>query len=184
MIETPRLILRPWREGDKDAFDAIINTPAMMAHFGGVAPREKIDALIDRQMEKQAADGHCMWAVETKADGELAGICGLRFGGHPGTPVDGVYELGWRIAEKHWGQGIAREAAEASRDWGWANTPARTIAAWTNPDNTPSWGLMIRIGMARRPDLDFRHPLYLDTDDVIGDMIVYAIDRPAEAAGW
>jgi len=183
MIETPRLILRPWREDDKDAFNAIINTPAMMAHFGGVAPHEKIDALIDRQMEKQAADGHCMWAVETKADGELVGICGLRFGGHPGTPVDGMYELGWRIAERHWGQGIAREAAEASRDWGWANTPARTIAAWTNPDNTPSWGLMIRIGMARRPDLDFRHPLYLDTDDVIGDMIVYAIDRPAEAAG-
>lgn len=183
MIETPRLILRPWREDDKDAFNAIINTPAMMAHFGGVAPREKIDVLIDRQMEKQAADGHCMWAVETKADGELAGICGLRFGGHPGTPVDGMYELGWRIAERHWGQGIAREAAEGSCDWGWANTPARTIAAWTNPDNTPSWGLMIRIGMARRPDLDFRHPLYLDTDDVIGDMIVYAIDRPAEAAG-
>jgi RimJ/RimL family protein N-acetyltransferase len=183
MIEAPRLILRPWREDDKDAFNAIINTPAMMAHFGGVVPREKIDALIDRQMEKQAADGHCMWALETKADGELAGICGLRFGGHPGTPVDGMYELGWRIAERHWGQGIAREAAEASRDWGWANTPARTIAAWTNPDNTPSWGLMIRIGMARRPDLDFRHPLYLDTDDVIGDMIVYAIDRPAEAAG-
>ncbi|MGN6820834.1 MAG: GNAT family N-acetyltransferase [Sphingomonas sp.] len=178
MIETPRLILRPWREDDKPAFDAIINTPAMMKHFGGVAPRDKIDGLIDRQMEKQAADGHCMWAVETKVDGALAGICGLRLGGHPDTPVDGMYELGWRIAEKHWGQGIAREAAEASRDWGWANTPADTIAAWTNPDNAPSWGLMLRIGMTRRPDLDFRHPFYLDSDDVIGDMIVYAIDRP------
>jgi hypothetical protein len=30
----------------------------------------------------------------------------------------------------------------------------------------------------RRPELDFRHPRYLDNDDVIGDMIVYAIDRP------
>ena len=178
MIETERLILRPWREEDKPAFNAIINTPAMMKHFGGVKPPEEIYPLIDRQMEKQAADGHCMWAVETKADGGLAGICGLRLGGHPGTPVDSMYELGWRIAERHWGQGIAREAAEASRDWGWANTPARTIAAWTNPDNAPSWGLMLRIGMTRRPELDFRHPLYLDNDDVIGDMIVYAIDRP------
>ncbi len=33
--------------------------------------------------------------------------------------------------------------------------------------------------MIRRAELDFRHPLYLDTDDVLGDMIVYAIDRPA-----
>ena len=178
MIETDRLILRPWREEDKPAFNAIINTPAMMTHFGGVRPAADIHALIDRQMEKQAADGHCMWAVETKADGALAGICGLRLGGHPGTPVDGVHELGWRIAERHWGQGIAREAAEASRDWGWTNTPAKTIAAWTTAANAPSWGLMIRIGLARRPDLDFRHPLYLDSDDPLGDMIVYAVDRP------
>jgi RimJ/RimL family protein N-acetyltransferase len=178
MIETPRLILRPWREDDRPAFNAIINTPGMMKHFGGVVPRAEIDPLIDAQMAKQDAHGHCMWAVETKADHELAGICGLRLGGHPDTPVDGMYELGWRIAEKHWGQGIAREAAEASRDWGWANTPAGTIAAWTNPDNAPSWGLMIRIGMTRRPELDFRHPRYLDSEDVIGDMIVYAIDRP------
>jgi len=178
MIETERLILRPWREDDKPAFEAIINTPAMMTHFGGVRPAADIHALIDRQMEKQAADGHCMWAVETKADGALAGICGLRLGGHPDTPVDGVYELGWRIAERHWGQGIAREAAEASRDWGWANTPATSIAAWTSIANAPSWGLMIRLGMQRRADLDFRHPLYLGNDDPEGDMIVYAIDRP------
>jgi RimJ/RimL family protein N-acetyltransferase len=178
VIETDRLILRPWREDDKPAFVAIVNTPAMMLHFGGVRPPDQIEALVDRQMEKQAADGHCMWAVETKSDGELAGICGLRLGGHAGTPVNGVYELGWRIAEKHWGQGIAREAAEASRDWGWANTAAESIAAWTNPDNAPSWGLMLRIGMTRRAELDFRHPLYRDSDDPIGDMIVYAVDRP------
>jgi len=181
VIETPRLILRPWCEEDKPAFAAIINTPAMMTHFGGVQPRAEIDPLIDAQIAKQEAHGHCMWAVEAKADGDLAGICGLRLGGHPGTPVDGMYELGWRIAEKHWGQGIAREAAEASRDWGWANTPARTIAAWTNADNAPSWGLMLRIGMTRRAELDFRHPRYLDNDDAIGDMIVYAVDRPAGA---
>lgn len=178
MIETARLVLRPWREEDKPAFAAIINTPAMMRHFGGVRPRAEIDALIDGQMARQAADGHCLWAVETRADGALAGICGLRIGGHPGTPVNGMYELGWRIAERFWGQGIAREAAEASRDWGWANTPAAMIAAWTNPGNDRSWGLMIRLGMTRRPALDFRHPRYLDSDDIIGDMIVYAVDRP------
>ncbi|TPG54546.1 GNAT family N-acetyltransferase [Sphingomonas glacialis] len=178
MIETPRLRLRAWREDDKPAFAGLVNTPAMMAHFGGVRPRVEIDALIDAQMAKQSADGHCMWAVETRGDGALVGICGLRIGGHPDTPVDGMYELGWRIAERYWGQGIAREAAEASRDWGWANTPARTIAAWTNPGNAPSWGLMFRIGMTRRPDLDFRHPRFLESDDPIGDMIVYAIDRP------
>lgn len=118
MIETERLILRLWRDDDKPGFAAIIDTPAMMRHFGGVRSRAEIDALVDDQMERQASDGHCMWAVETKADRALAGICGLRIGGHAGTPVPKVHELGWRIAERHWGQGIAREAATASRDWG------------------------------------------------------------------
>ena len=45
MIETPRLRLRPWRDEDKPAFEAIINTPAMMEHFGGVAPAEQIGGL-------------------------------------------------------------------------------------------------------------------------------------------
>jgi len=112
MIETARLILRPWREDDKPAFDAIINTPAMMKHFGGVAPRERIDTLIDSQIAKQDADGHCMWAVETKADGALAGICGLRLGGHPDTPVDGMYELGFCYDA---GRGVPKDYNEAAK---------------------------------------------------------------------
>ncbi len=90
MIETDRLLLRSWREADKSAFAALVNTPAMMEHFGGVRPDEDLHALIDDQMAGQAVNGHCMWAVELKAQGMLAGICGLRIGGHPGTPVPRV----------------------------------------------------------------------------------------------
>jgi RimJ/RimL family protein N-acetyltransferase len=178
MIETGRLSLRQWREADKPAFHALVNTPAMTAHFGGPAPQAKHDAIIDRQIEQQARFGHCMWAVELRASGELVGICGLRIGGHPGTPVPEELEVGWRIGEAHWGQGIAREAAEASLSWGWANTDRSRIAAWTVIGNIRSWGLMERLGMRRRAELDFRHPAY-PAADPFGAMIVYAIDRPA-----
>ena len=175
MIETPRLLLRPWREADKPVFHDIINTPAMMEHFGGPVAREKHDLIIDRQIEQQARYGHCMWAVEM--DGELAGVCGVRIGGHAGTPVPEELEIGWRIGEKFWGQGIAREAAEASIAWSWANTARPRIAAWTVISNTRSWGLMERLGMRRRTDLDFRHPDYAPSDP-FGAMVVWAIDRP------
>ncbi|TPG43225.1 N-acetyltransferase [Sphingomonas koreensis] len=178
MIETERLVLRTWREADKPAFHDIINTPAMMAHFGGIAPRAAIDALIDMMIAAQDRDGYSMWAVETKADGALAGICGLRHQiGYPELPVYGELEIGWRIAECWWGQGVAREAAEASLAWGWANTDFARIAAWTSIGNTRSWGLMTRLGMKRHAELDFHHPK-VATDDPDGDMIVYAIDRP------
>lgn len=44
--------------------------------------------------------------------------------------------------------------------------------------NTRSWGLMERLGMRRRADLDFRHPDYAASAP-FGAMIVYAMDRPA-----
>ena len=179
MIETDRLILRPWCEGDKPAFAAVVNTPAMMTHFGGVRPRAEIDPLIDQQMASQAADGCSMWAVELREAGDLAGICGVRWQLiYPGTPVFGELEIGWRIGEHWWGQGIAREAAEASIAWAWANTTAPRVAAWTSIGNTRSWGLMERLGMHRRPDLDFHHPK-VAAGDPDGAMIVYAIDRLA-----
>lgn len=178
MIETDRLILRPWCEADKTAFAAVVNTPAMMEHFGGLAAREDIDGLIDVQIANQRRDGHCMWAVEARDGGELAGICGVRNGGHAGTRVSDELEIGWRIGERWWGQGIAREAAQASIAWGWANTARDRIAAWTSVANTRSWGLMQRLGMRRRIDLDFIHPRF-PADDPIGRMIVYAIERPA-----
>lgn len=178
MIETTRLRLRPWREADKPAFAAIINTPAMMAHFGGVAPREQIDALLDAQMAGQATDGFSMWAADWRATGELVGICGLRRMPYPDTPVTGDLEAGWRIAQRVWGKGVAREAAGAAFDWGWANTDGPRIIAYTVVENRPSWGLMERLGMQRRADLDFRHPKFAAADP-LGAMVVYAIERPA-----
>lgn len=178
MIETERLILRPWREADKPAFHDIINTPAMMTHFGGVAPREQIDALIDMMIEAQNRDGCSMWAIDMKADGALAGICGVRVQrGYENLPVYGEFEIGWRIAEAHWGAGVAREAAEASLAWAWANTDAPRVAAWTSADNDRSWGLMRRLGMVRAAELDFHHPKFA-LDDPDGMMIVHTIARP------
>lgn len=176
MIETGRLLLRPWREADKPAFRALVNTPAMMAHFGGVRPDGEIDAIVDREMARQERDGHCMWAIDLK-DGALAGICGVRLSGYPDTPVPDVLEIGWRVGERWWGRGIAREAAEASLAWAWANTDRAEVTAWTSAANTRSWGLMERLGMRRRGDLDFQHPNY--PDDPIGAMIVYTAERPS-----
>lgn len=178
MIKTQRLTLRPWREADKPAFHNIINTPAMMSHFGGVQPRAAIDALIDQQMMGQAQVGYSMWAVEWRETGELAGIVGLRRAPHPDTPVTGDLETGWRVAERFWGKGVAQEAAAASIAWGWAHTDLPRIVAYTVIPNVQSWRLMERLGMTRRADLDFWHPKYPD-DDPQGAMAVWAIERPA-----
>ncbi|MDF0487168.1 GNAT family N-acetyltransferase [Sphingomonas sp. H39-1-10] len=178
MIETARLRLRPCRAADKAAFATILNTPAMMAHLGGVKTQAEIDALIDKRLADQARHGFSYWAVEERDGGALVGTCGVRIASnYPDAPVYGMHEAGWRIADSHWGRGYAREAAEASIAWAWANTDAPEIGAWTTIGNVASWRLMERLGMTRRPDLDFRRA------GASEDAIVYAIRRPAAAPG-
>src|SRR3546814_17049402 len=67
-------------------------------------------------------------------------------------------EIGWRVRSDAWGAGYAREAAEASIAWGWANLACDAIHAITTVANVRSRGLMERLGMKRLPDLDFDHP--------------------------
>jgi RimJ/RimL family protein N-acetyltransferase len=87
-------------------------------------------------------------------------------------------EIGWRLARPYWGQGYAREAAEASITWGWANTDTPEIAAMTVIANSNSWGLMERLGMVRDFEADFDHPAVAEGDP-LRRHILYRIARPA-----
>ncbi len=178
MIETPRLILRPWRDADREPFAAMGRDAEVMRHLNGVVDRATSDAGVDRQMRSHADTGLCFWAIERREDGAFLGFCGLRRGGHAGTPVSDELEIGWRLRRDAWGRGYAREAALASFDYGWRHTGAPRISAWTVPANVRSWGLMERLGMARRPDLDFDHPAFAEGHP-LRRHIVHAIERPA-----
>lgn len=177
MIETTRLLLRPWQDHDREPFAAMSRDPEVMEHLNGVTDRADSDALIDIFIAGMTEHGTTMWAVERKADAAFLGFCGLRRGGHPGTPVPDELEIGWRLRRDAWGQGYAREGAEASLAWGWANRDDARIVAWTVQANTASWGLMLRLGMTHRPELDFAHPRFAEGHP-LHRHIVYAIERP------
>ena len=178
MIETERLILRHWRDEDRAPFAEMSADPQVMLHLDGPVGREASDAVIDRLAREGRERGHTFWAIERKEDGAMLGFCGLRRGGHAGTAVPDELEIGWRLRREAWGKGYAREAALASLDWGWAHRDAPRIAAWTVTANAASWGLMERIGMVRRPELDFDHPRFAPGHPLCRH-IVYAIGRPA-----
>lgn len=69
--------------------------------------------------------------------------------------VEGEIEIGWRLKRDAWGAGYAREAARASLDWGFGTLGAARVIALVATGNARSWGLMERLGMRRRADLDF-----------------------------
>jgi RimJ/RimL family protein N-acetyltransferase len=172
MIETPRLILRPWRDEDRDPFWAMAGDPRVM-EFLPPLTRDGSDAAVDRMIALEAEHGYVFWALERKSEHDFIGFCGIM---PPRSPIF-EHEVGWRLAHHAWGQGYAREAAEASLNWAWANLSAPSITATTNPANRRSWGLMERLGMVRCPDEDFEHP-DLAEGDPLRPHILYRIQRP------
>jgi len=175
MIETARLHLRPFTDGDRDWSAAQAADPVVMAHLGGPQTRGKSDDRISYMMAMQAERGHSFWVMETKADRTRIGICGLKIFDAEGAPLPGEIEIGWRLDPRSWGQGYAREAATASLDFAFGRLDAPRVVSITSQANKASWGLMERLGMTRRPDLDFQDPRFPDAPT-----IVYLI----EAATW
>ncbi len=175
MIETPRLILRQWQDSDRGPFAAMGADPEVMAHFPALLTRAESDALIDRLHAGIAERGWGLWAIERRADGEFLGWTGLNPVTFP-CPVENDVEIGWRLARAAWGQGHAREAALAALAFGWELGLAR-IVSFTVAANTRSWGLMQRIGLDRREDLDFDHPR-LAAGHPLRRHITYAGNRP------
>lgn len=178
VAETQRLRLREWGERDGERFYAIMNTPPVMRHLGGVQDRQTWDAAVLRLESYQRDFGHTFWLVERKDDGELLGFCGLKRMNSPGGEhLAGQVEIGWRLRESAWGQGYAKEAAIASLDLAFGKFGAPHVVALTINPNVESQGLMKRLGMTRRQDLD-----YVDTrfGPELNPSIVYRID----AAEW
>ena len=163
MLETPRLRLREWREEDIEPFIRHLNVEPVMRWLGGVRTREQQEAAVrERFMAWQESRGFTFWAVERKSDGELLGFCGLKIADDPESPVEGEHEIGWRLREDAWGRGYAKEAAIATLDFAFDRLGVERVVALTVEGNAPSWGLMLRLGMTRRPDLDYATAKWAD----------------------
>ncbi len=158
-LETERLILRDWREEDWPRFFALTNTPAVMQWLGGVIEDARKAQVRERISGYRREHGFTFWLLERQADGgemagEILGFCGLKRSNQPGGP-QGEVEIGWRLREDAWGKGYAREAAQACLRLAFEQFSAPLVIALTVRENRASWGLMERLAMQRRPDLDF-----------------------------
>ena len=173
-LETDRLVLRSWREGDATAFHAINSDPEVMATLGPAMSLEDVAALIVRMQRIEAEHGHCFWAMERRDVGHLIGWCGAIAGS--AGPITGKREIGWRMARDCWGQGLVSEGARATIAWLFANRADESLWAITTPYNRRSRAVMERLGMAYRPDLDFDHPR-LAADDPLLRHVTYELSR-------
>ena len=184
VAETERLRLRTWDDEDEFRFYDVMNTPAVMRWLGGLQPREEWSAGYQRLRAYERDFGFTFWIVERSSDDAILGFCGLKRVNAPGAEFPGEIEIGWRLREDAWGKGYAKEAAIASLDLAFDRFGASHVVAVTSAQNGPSQGLMIRLGMERREDLDFVDERF-PADSEVNPQIVFrisAIDWPSARA--
>jgi RimJ/RimL family protein N-acetyltransferase len=156
-LTTDRLLLRQWRDSDREPFAALNADPAVMEHFPALQTREQSDSLIDRNIPELDERGWGLWALEVKDTGEFIGFTGLNVPTFDAPFLPGV-EIGWRLAKGAWGNGYASEAARAALAYGFGPAELGGIVSFTATTNLPSQRVMQRIGMVRDEAGDFDHP--------------------------
>ena len=156
MIRTERLLLRRWREADREPFAALNADPAVMEHLQGLMSRERSDDFLDRIEAHWREHGWGLWAVEVPGVAPFVGYVGL----WPADYVTGapMVEVGWRLAREQWGRGYATEAAREALRVGFTEIGLDEIVSFTVPQNRRSIAVMERIGLIRDPARDFEHP--------------------------
>jgi ribosomal-protein-alanine N-acetyltransferase len=125
-IETERLVLRRPRLSDAKALQAIYGDPEVMRYIGdgSTLTPAKTKAWIEKALARWKADGFGHFVIEK--DRKVIGRAGFLVWDpdewKTGTLADlgdhAAIELGWMLAQEHWGNGYATEAAIALRNYG------------------------------------------------------------------
>jgi RimJ/RimL family protein N-acetyltransferase len=157
MIETPRLLLRAWRDQDREPFQRINSDPRVMEYFTSPLSPEESDALMARIAAHQQQHGFTFFAAELRPTAQFIGFVGIAH-----TPFEAPFtpcvEIGWRLAAESWGQGLATEGAQAVLRFAFNELKLPEIVAFTVPSNLRSRRVMEKLGMTYNPADDFDHP--------------------------
>ena len=152
-LETKRLLLRPFREHDIDAYAVMCADPDVMRFLGARTLLSRDDAW--RQMAMFAGHWHLrgfgMWAVEERATGCLLGRVGLHF--PEGWPDR---ELAWTLVREYWGRGFALEAARAALLHAFETLGWNRVISLIDPENVRSIRLAERLGERLEGDITLR----------------------------
>src|SRR3989344_4831839 len=156
VIQTQRLILRTWKEGDADEYYHINQDPKVIEFLRGSLTLQEVQDFITFSNQQFDRLGYTLWAVEEISTGKLMGFIGLN-----SPPWDAHFtpcvEIGWRLGSEYLGKGYATEGAKAVLKYGFETVGLKEIVSFTVPANARSIRVMEKIGMTRDLKGDFRH---------------------------
>jgi ribosomal-protein-alanine N-acetyltransferase len=157
ILETDRLILRRWRESDREPFRALNADLRVMEFFPALLTATETDQAIVRVEKHFEQHGFGLYAAEVRETGAFIGYVGLSIPGFD-APFMPAVEIGWRLAFQSWGRGFATEGARAVVGHAFNTLRLPSVVSFTVPANLRSRRVMEKLGMTRDANEDFDHP--------------------------
>lgn len=143
IAETDRLYLRPLAPDDSAHLCELNADPEVLRYTPDV-PFSSLQAarefIAQQTQHARPSMGRC--AVIRRRDNAFLGWCGLQY-----HPEERLTELGYRFHRRHWGNGYATEAAQASLEHGFSTLLLPEIYAHVLPENTASQKVLHKCGM-------------------------------------
>jgi RimJ/RimL family protein N-acetyltransferase len=138
---TPRFELRLRALSDLNDLLDLDDDPDVIRYVGPTPLRAEREA--DWRQVFTSDDKRPVLCIRERATSEFMGWAFLR----PYKDDSGDWELGYRLKQAAWGQGIGTEVSRALMDWGWAQPDIATIVAVYETENTASLNIMLKLGM-------------------------------------
>jgi len=150
-LETPRLILRPFKLSDIDEAYSVLEGHPDVWKFDPGFCRTKLQRanLIKKYALSNDENGFGNLAAVLKSTRELIGYIGLqsyRLGNEPHDPLE--VELFYKLGRDFWGKGYAFEACRAVINFAFNRLHLPHLVTSTNSENTPSIRLLRRLGFS------------------------------------
>jgi len=152
ILETLRLILRPFREEDGDRLAELMANPDFMRFSLGPYTRQRTQDVLNKFLSWEKAGLPSPFAVVLREKTEVLGYCGFLH--HPEVP--GEVEIGYRLDPAYWNRGLITEAAQAVRDHGFQDWDLPRVISLIHPENTPSRRVAEKNGMKIEKEITFR----------------------------
>ena len=146
-IETERLIIRPWREGDaEDMFeyssDRLVSRLAMWLPDSSIEDTKRV---IFDALHRYEAEAWMYLGIELKEESKLIGSVGFA----QWNRTDNRADLGFALNRKYWGRGFTTEAARPIMAFGWEQMRLHRIEANCIASNAASISILTKLGFER-----------------------------------
>ena len=144
-METDRILLRPWQEGDAPALYKYASDPEVGPRAGW-PPHKSVEESLEI-IRTVFNDATCTWAIVLKETGEPIGAmgygpsCNCNLPAREGEPITGYW-----VARSYWNQGICTEALRLMIDHIRQTTEIKSLISGHFVDNLASGRVMEKCG--------------------------------------